>query len=458
MTFTGLAVTQTLHFKCDVYRDAMKRKSRKIVDDPPQQSMELKKHVAVIHSGSNKLTLLQRKIANALLFNAYKELLTSDEHVINISSLCNMIGYSSNDHKTIKNSLVNLLSTVLQWNLVDGNRVELEDEGVWNASSIIADASIDGPICTYSYSNKMKKLLYRPNVYGRLDLLVQAKFQSGYGLALYENCNRFQDVGRTPWIEIEKFRLLMGVKEQQYKIFRDFKNRVINKAIEEVNKYSPITIDPRYRKQGRKVISIQFMIVKDAGNLTSISSDLSKHSNIKDALKERFCLTEKQITQVCSEYDPEYIKGKMIFLEKSNSYKNKKIINLGRYLMAALEDDYQDKKGTECATSTSSVKTFNEEYEKKQNQQKEIEYRRYQDREIHQRFEQLNPIKKEGLLTKFEKYLVVNGRGLYLDIYEREGIRSGLIKDHLSIFLRKALPEILEDIMSFDDWCSSEGG
>ena len=40
-----------------------------------KKALELKKHVAVIHS-SNKLTLLQRKIANALLFNAYEELLT----------------------------------------------------------------------------------------------------------------------------------------------------------------------------------------------------------------------------------------------------------------------------------------------------------------------------------------------------------------------------------------------
>jgi hypothetical protein len=168
----------------------MQRKNEK--KGSPPQALELKKHVAVIHS-SNKLTLLQRKIANALLYNAYHYLQERDEHIIHIAKLCELIDYDSHDHKTIKRALVNLLSTVLEWNLVDGER--LDTEGIWNASSIIADASIKGALCTYSYSNKMRSLLYKPLMYGRLDMQVQSKFQSGYGLALYENCNRFQEIG-----------------------------------------------------------------------------------------------------------------------------------------------------------------------------------------------------------------------------------------------------------------------
>ena len=75
--------------------------------------LELKKHVAIIHS-NNKLTLLQRKIANALLFNAYKDLLDKDEHIIHIVKLCELIGYVSNDHKTIKKALINPVTYILQ--------------------------------------------------------------------------------------------------------------------------------------------------------------------------------------------------------------------------------------------------------------------------------------------------------------------------------------------------------
>lgn len=87
-----------------------------------KKALELKKHVAAIHS-SNKLSLLQRKIANALLFNAYDELLEKEEHSIHIATLCKLIGYDSNDYKTIKRSLVNLLATVIEWNLVDADKI-----------------------------------------------------------------------------------------------------------------------------------------------------------------------------------------------------------------------------------------------------------------------------------------------------------------------------------------------
>ena len=90
------------------------------------KTLELKKHVATIHS-SNTLSLLQRKIANALLYNAYNDLFIKEEYQIHIGSLCKLIGYDSNDHKLIKKALVNLLSTVIEWNLVDGNKVDTEE-------------------------------------------------------------------------------------------------------------------------------------------------------------------------------------------------------------------------------------------------------------------------------------------------------------------------------------------
>ncbi len=255
-----------------------------------KKALELKKHVATIHA-SNKLSLLQRKISNALLYNAYENLLEQEDHQIHIATLCKIIDYSSNDYKTIKRALVDLLSTVIEWNLVDGDK--LATQGIWNASSIIASASIDGPICTYSYSNTMKKLLYHPEFYGRLNMQVQAKFQSSYGLALYENCIRFQNIEQTPWFDLAKFRKLMGVEEGKYKIFRDLKSRVIEKAVEEVNKYSPIFIEPQYRKQDRQVVAIQFLINKQ--NSKEKKSLVNSPIELSSILRDKFGFSKKQI-------------------------------------------------------------------------------------------------------------------------------------------------------------------
>ena len=70
----------------------------------------------------------------------------------------------------------------------------------------------------------MKELLHRPEMYGRLNMLVQAKFQSTYGLALYENCIRYQNIDKTPWFDILQFRKLMGIEENKYKIKKRIKS------------------------------------------------------------------------------------------------------------------------------------------------------------------------------------------------------------------------------------------
>lgn len=44
---------------------------------------ELKKHVAAVHI-RNRLSLLERKVANILLLNAYEDLLTQEVHTIKV--------------------------------------------------------------------------------------------------------------------------------------------------------------------------------------------------------------------------------------------------------------------------------------------------------------------------------------------------------------------------------------
>ena len=78
----------------------------------------VKKHVAAIHV-SGKLTLLQRKLSNVLLLNAYDTLTSQQVHMIDARTLCLMIGYNSNDMDTLKQSLRGLAETVAEWDMLD---------------------------------------------------------------------------------------------------------------------------------------------------------------------------------------------------------------------------------------------------------------------------------------------------------------------------------------------------
>lgn len=408
-----------------------------------KKTLELKKHVAAIHS-NNKLSLLQRKIANALLFNAYDHLLEKDEHEIHIPTLCKLIGYDSNDHKTIKKSLVNLLATVIEWNLVDGNKID--SEGIWNASSMIADASIDGAKCTYSYSNKMKKLLHRPELYGRLNMLVQAKFQSTYGLALYENCIRYQNIAQTPWFDIVQFRKLMGIEEGKYKVFRDFKNRVLNKAVAEVNEFSPILITPNFQKQGRQVIAIQFSIKSTKIEKADRSLN-DKGISLSTVLRERFGLSHPQIEDVLSTYEESYILEKIAIVESSPSYSKGTIQNLAKYLISAMKDNYQSVK------STKANRNRHKENIPKNNPCTDMDYSRFVDKEIIKKLNRMRGRNKVILLSDFEKYIL---KGLYYELYRREGLKNILVQDEFCRYIKEKNSSFIGKVVPYSEFLASQ--
>ncbi|WP_115712825.1 replication initiation protein [Legionella sainthelensi] len=388
-----------------------------------KEKFELKKHIAAIHC-HGKITLLQRKIANALLFHAYHNLMAQDEHVIQISELTKLVGFDSNDHRKVKDALLKLLSTVIEWNVID----ELsEDSEIWNASSIISDVSIRGSICRYSYSNKMRKLLYHPVRYGKIDLNIQAKFQSSYGLTLYENCNRYKSIGNTPWFDLDTFRKLMGVENGLYKIFRDLNNRVIKKAVDEVNQYTLMSVEAEFKKLNRQVVSLRFLIKQKQQQNSILDQDTS--NDLIDKLKQKFGFSSKQIDEVLKLFDKLYIEEKINLITNSEPYKNGVIRNLSKYLMAALKDDYQ--------SPVSSKEQIDNPKKNKIFSKKNIEeYELFKRKHIDTMFNNLSEIEKNNLVQQFQAKIK---KTVYFSLFEKNGMENVLIKDRFHLFIQEVM-------------------
>jgi len=307
-----------------------------------ENKRELKKHAATIHC-SNTLSLLQRKVTNALLFHAYKELMLKEEHEITVKQLCRLIGYNGNNHAVIKDALKGLISTVIEWNLID-DKTGNEN---WTASSILASVSLEGPLCYFAYSPRMKQLLHSPSMFGKIDLVIQSRFRSSYGLALYENCIRYRGLPNTKWFDMELFKKLMGVPAGKYDIFRDFKKRVLDKAVDEVNTYSDLIISCEYQKEGRKVLRVRFSL-KDRARKTRLGQPRAQLDGTQDSLFAKlntiFELSVEQVEQVMSEYDAQFISDKIAVIEESKAFKEGRVENLPGYLLSALKNNYQAKK------------------------------------------------------------------------------------------------------------------
>ncbi|WP_345817750.1 replication initiation protein (plasmid) [Paraburkholderia sp. PREW-6R] len=215
---------------------------------------ELKKHVATVHV-SGELSLLERKIVNVLLLNAYDELLTKKRHTLPVGILCTMLGFDSKNHDALKRALLKVMSTPISFDLLhEGSKTD------WEASPLIAYASIKGGTCTYEYSDWLAEKLANPDIYTLININVQRQFSGGYALALYENCLRFKRTGSTGWIAVETWRRLLGADASMYDEFKHFSSEVIKKAVREINHVSNIIVTPEYKREGRRVVQIRFLV------------------------------------------------------------------------------------------------------------------------------------------------------------------------------------------------------
>ena len=293
----------------------------------------VKKHVAAIHV-SGKLTLLQRKLSNVLLLNAYDTLTSRSRHQIDARTLCLMIGYNSNDMDTLKQSLRGLAETVAEWDMLDE-----KGQQEWGVSSLLSYAKLKGGVCEYAYSPALAEKLHDPKVFALINLNIQRRFTSGHALALYENCYRFVRTGSTGWWPLDLFRRLMGVDgSSYYETFKHLNAKVIKPAVAEVNKTSNIILTPETRKQGRVVTEIRFRI-KDNPQLAILDIDdgeAMRHGPIYARLRQ-MGVSDRLAKQWLSVHGEDQVAAKLSYVEARKNVKSK----VG-YLSAALDGDFNN--------------------------------------------------------------------------------------------------------------------
>ncbi|MEB8386451.1 replication initiation protein [Rhodobacteraceae bacterium KMM 6894] len=308
------------------------------MDDIPRDQLSgalrraaVKKHVAAIHV-SGKLTLLQRKLSNVLLLNAYDTLTSQSHHQIDARTLCLMIGYNSNDLKTLKQSLRGLAETVAEWDMLDA-----QGQQEWGVSSLLSYAKLKGGVCEYAYSPALAEKLHDPKVFALINLNIQRRFTSGHALALYENCYRFVRTGSTGWWTMDLFRRLMGLDgSAYYESYKHLNAKVIKPAVAEVNQTSNIVITPEIRKRGRTVSELRFLI-KENPQLAILDLDDGagvRHGPVYARLRD-LGVSDRLARQWLSTHGEDQVAAKIDYVGK-----RKNVDSMVGYLSAALSGNY----------------------------------------------------------------------------------------------------------------------
>lgn len=85
-----------------------------------------------------------------------------------------------------------------------------------------------------------------------------SNLSSAYAVRLYELLIAWRSTGQTPIIELAEFRQKIGVLDDEYTRMGNFKDRVLNLAIAQINEHTDINVQCQQHKKGRNISGFSF--------------------------------------------------------------------------------------------------------------------------------------------------------------------------------------------------------
>ena len=272
-------------------------------------------------------------------------------------------------------------------------------------------------------------------------------------------------------MSIDVFRKLMGVTDDKYKVFKDFKKRILDKSINEINKLSDINISAELKREcNRQIIALKF-VLSDNKNFNSVALKQTCEDqkgknvlNIKPCnfslhqlLKEQFFLSDQQIANLCCKYDEAYLLSKIDLVQASPSYKNKKIDNLAAYFLSAVKENFQHSTNM---LSIQRSKTKNDELAKAQLKKEEesrlmelkLRYENYCNNKLDDVLKNMNADMLSQIKNEFEADLLKFpnfGSKKAIKYFKESGFSNTLVKAFFKQFLDNNHPNFSKEICAF---------
>ena len=85
-----------------------------------------------------------------------------------------------------------------------------------------------------------------------------AHLTSKYATRLYELLIAWREVGKVPQLELSEFRNRLGLLDNEYTAMSDFKKRVLEPSIKQINEHTDITVTYEQHKKGRIISGFSF--------------------------------------------------------------------------------------------------------------------------------------------------------------------------------------------------------
>ena len=325
------------------------------------------------------------------------------------------------------------MATIVEFNIL------WKDKESWSGTTLLSSVEFEEWKCIYSFSPVLRKKLYQPNIYAKLELSVMKLFSSKYSLALYELFIDYVKIWQTPIISLSDFKKLMGIEEFQYTEFKRLSLRVIKPALKEVNELISFVVSVEYKRENRKVVALKFYFKEIIKTKQDVQNDkVLKNYALRDKLINEFWLSLRQAQNIIKFYPVPYIKESLEIIKHKISQKVVK--NIPAYTIAVLKNDYtvisnkqeqpllpnsQKDARWKCTDwdwleDTKSATRLNILHNADNNHVSKAQ------KEAKKYFNSLSKAEQQALIKKFEDEKITSD--IIKTVYKKEGIDGTLIK------------------------------
>lgn len=133
--------------------------------------------------------------------------------------------------------------------------------------------------------------------YTEYELKQVSSLQSEYAIRLYEIIIQWKAVGKTNKILLDDLRTMIGVEPSQYKKMCNFKAKVLDLAIRQINEHTDITADYDQHKDGRIItgFTFRFKAKKNKEKITTVSGEKTANNEDEFSISG---LSDKQLARI----------------------------------------------------------------------------------------------------------------------------------------------------------------
>jgi hypothetical protein len=230
-----------------------------------EQSVAKANEAIAIRPKRGRLTLLSRRIYNALLYHSQRQGVDEPVYKLALSELIGDARFNSNNTELLKAHLRDMQATTIEWS-TSGPALKR-----WVSSQLLGTVTIEeqgrGRACmvTWRYPEEIKERLVRPHQYTRVLLEISGQMRSYSAAVLYEIGARYlTSPGRLSMREdvVWWAAVLTGRSDIKEVDYRFLKRDVISKALAEIDALcEDFSIELIEHKRGRKIEEIQFRVV-----------------------------------------------------------------------------------------------------------------------------------------------------------------------------------------------------